>query len=97
MSNQQVNTHLRQLQLLYGDMSEEVVCGRDYEEMLSNGHLLDVQDIVNTTTTTTTTNTGAACGRKGQGVLAWCWHQCCRFLLVRMRACWHPDYSVCGV
>jgi hypothetical protein len=40
----QVNTAARQLQLLYADMTEEVLSGRDYDDLLVNGHLLDVSD-----------------------------------------------------
>jgi hypothetical protein len=40
----QVNMSLRQLQLLYADMTEEVVSGRDFDDMLANGHLLDIED-----------------------------------------------------
>lgn len=38
----QVDASSKQLLLLYADMTEEVVLGRDFDDMLVNGHLLDV-------------------------------------------------------
>jgi len=40
----QVDTRGKHLQLLYADMTEECVSDRDYDDMLTNGHLVDVQD-----------------------------------------------------
>lgn len=40
----QVHTALKQVQLLYADMTEECVSGRDYDDMLANGHLLEVYE-----------------------------------------------------
>lgn len=41
----QVDTRRKHLQLLYADMTEECVSDRDFDDMLTNGHLMDVQDV----------------------------------------------------
>lgn len=38
----QLSAHDKELQLLYADMTEEVVSGSDYDDMLANGHLMGV-------------------------------------------------------
>lgn len=43
----------KELQLLYADMTEEVVSGSDYDDMLASGHLMDVDDTASAAATGT--------------------------------------------
>lgn len=60
----QLSAREKELQLLYADMTEEVVSGSDYDDMLANGHLLDVDD---TATAAATGTAGTDCALKQWG------------------------------
>jgi hypothetical protein len=66
----QVDTSLKQLQLLYADMTEEVVSGRDYDDLLANGHLLDVEQRHHQPGATTATPAASAAAGAAWFVLA---------------------------